>query len=282
MTTVPANSSWLFVISGTEIEPFAPNCITDACETVDVQYPWEAMAVRYHTPVHINFSAPFSIDTYPVTNAQYSAFLADSAYWPVADDHRFLADWSCACSGVAAGSAAISVGGPACTFPAGWDNKPVTHVAVEDALAYCAHYGKRLPNDWEWQYAAQGSDDRQYPWGNDADESRIPPPVTGRTLNPDGPADVMAHPTGASPFGVQDLIGNVWQMTNTVTDAHSRSLLLRGGSYYHPQGSEWYFPNGAADGSAPLPLTSHNKWLMVNPGYDRAGTVGFRCVADTV
>jgi iron(II)-dependent oxidoreductase len=46
----------------------------------------------------------------------------------------------------------------------------------------------------------------------------------------------------ASPFGVQDLIGNVWQMTDEVIHDHTHNLILKGGSQYQPQGSHWYFP----------------------------------------
>ena len=51
------------------------------------------------------------------------------------------------------------------------------------------------------------------------------------------PANVDAHPNGASPFGVQDLVGNVWQWTDEYTDEHTRAAILRGGSHYQPQGS---------------------------------------------
>jgi len=49
------------------------------------------------------------------------------------------------------------------TYPPGWDRKPVTWVSLEDARAYAAWAGKRLPHEWEWQYAAQGSDGRLRP-----------------------------------------------------------------------------------------------------------------------
>lgn len=94
-------------------------------------------------------------------------------------------------------------------FPEGWDNKPVTWVSREDADAYCRSRGARLPETWEWQYAMQGTDGRRYPWGNTQDSTRHPRPSQAR----DFPVldDVDAHPTGASPFGVEDCVGNVFQ-----------------------------------------------------------------------
>jgi len=87
------------------------------------------------------------------------------------------------------------------------------------------------------------------------------------------PDDVSAHPRGASPFGVEDLIGNVWQWTDEYLDDHTRAAILRGGSYYQPQGSRWYFPQA-------YKLNEHGKLLLMAPSKDRAATLGFRCVAD--
>ena len=157
------------------------------------------------------------------------------------------------------------------TYPKGWDNRPVTWVSLEDARAYATWAGKRLPNEWEWQYAAQGNDGRLYPWGNKWNDNAVPIPDTSRTLR--GPDPVDAHPGGASPFGVMDLVGNVWQWTNEYEDEHTRAAILRGGSYYRPQGSIWYFPQA-------YKLNEHGKYLLMAPSMDRSACVGFRCVQD--
>ena len=128
-----------------------------------------------------------------------------------------------------------------------------------------------MPHEWEWQYAAQGSDGRLYPWGNDWKPAAMPAPNTGRALLP--PADVDAHPAGASPFGVSDLVGNVWQWTDEFTDDHTRAAILRGGSAYRPQTSHWYFPQA-------WQLDRHGKYLLMAPCKDRSGMLGFRCVVD--
>ncbi len=217
---------------------------------VDVQYPWEDMPRRFHE--HRLQVKPFYIDKYPVTNRQFKQFLAATHYHP-RDGGNFLRDWS------------------GDDYPAGWDNKPVTWVGLEDARAYAAWAGKRLPHEWEWQFAAQGTDGRAYPWGNAWQADAVPVADQGRTLR--GPDKVDAHPAGASPFGVMDMVGNVWQWTDEYVDEHTRGGILRGGSNYQPQGSMWYFPQAYRN-------DQHGKLLLMAPSYDRAATLGFRCAAD--
>ncbi len=232
-----------FKVEGSEIEGH-----NDA--GVDVQYPWEPDARRFHQ--HRMTIKPFFMDTTPVTNAQFKKFLDATRYRP-ADDLNFLKDWK---NG---------------SYPQGWDNKPVTWVSLEDARAYAVWSGKRLPHEWEWQWAAQGNDGRTYPWGNDWDAKAVPAAGHGRTLA--APDDVSAHPAGASPFGVMDLVGNVWQWTDEYQDIHTRGAILRGGNHYQPQGSLWYFPQAYRN-------DQHSKLLLMAPSYDRSGTIGFRCVKD--
>ena len=242
MVEIPAGD-FDFVVGGVEVEG-------QTWAGVDVQYPWESTPRRGHR--HRMAMQRFFIDRTPVTNAQFKAFVETTQYRP-ADAHNFLKHWQ--------GGAPLP----------GWEHKPVTWVALEDAHAYAAWAGKRLPREWEWQYAAQGSDGRLYPWGNTWDGCAVPPPNTGRTLQ--APADVHAHPRGASPFGVLDLVGNVWQWTDEHTDAHTRAAILRGGSAYQPQTSHWYFPQAYR-------LDQHGKYLLMAPCKDRSGMLGFRCVVD--
>jgi formylglycine-generating enzyme required for sulfatase activity len=242
MVRIPGGA-FRFRVMGIEIEGF--NDIG-----VDVQYPWEDSARRFHD--HTIQIGDFYIDKYPVTNAEFKRFL-DSTHYHPQDSLNFLRDWK---NGA---------------YPPGWEKKPVTWVSLKDARAYAAWAGKRLPNEWEWQLAAQGQDGRIYPWGNEWKASAVPKPDQSRTMR--GPDDVDAHPEGSSPFGVMDLVGNVWQWTNEFVDEHTRGGILRGGSYYQPQGSIWYFPQAYRN-------DQHGKLLLMAPGYDRSAAVGFRCVTD--
>jgi len=243
MVKIP-EGEFLFRVSGIEIE--GANDIG-----VDVQYPWEDSPRRFHEQSMRIKS--FYIDKYPVTNAEFKKFL-DSTHYRPQDELNFLRDWK--------------DGG----YPGGWENKPVTWVSQEDARAYANWGGKRLPHEWEWQYAAQGADRRSYPWGSEWDATAVPSPDKSRTMR--GPDPVDAHPRGASPFGVMDLVGNVWQWTEEFVDGHTRGGILRGGSYYQPQGSGWYFPQA-------YKLDEHGKLLLVSPSMDRSAAVGFRCVVDS-
>jgi formylglycine-generating enzyme required for sulfatase activity len=242
MVRIPGGA-YTFRVQGIEVEGFDDI-------GVDVQMPWEDSARRFHE--HRMDLKPYYIDKYPVTNAEFKKFL-DATHYRPKDDLNFLKDWT---------SGAI---------PGGWENKPVTWVSIEDARAYAEWAGKRLPHEWEWQFAAQGEDGRTYPWGDTWDESKVPTPQRGRTLQ--GPEEVTAHPADASPFGVMDMVGNVWQWTDEYTDDHTRGAILRGGSYYQPQGSIWYFPQAYRN-------DNHGKLLMMAPSYDRSATLGFRCVKD--
>jgi gamma-glutamyl hercynylcysteine S-oxide synthase len=232
-----------FVVRGIEIEGGND-------PGVDVQYPWEHAPRRFHRKrLHLK---SFYIDRTSVTNAEFKKFV-DATHYRPADDHNFLRNWSHG------------------TFPQGAANEPVTWVSLEDARAYAVWAGKRLPHDWEWQYAAQGADGRLYPWGNEWSDQALPPIERGRVMR--APTNVDAFPSGASAFGALDMAGNVSQWTDEFRDEHTRAAIVRGGAFYQPQGSIWYFPQTYR-------LDEHQKFLLMSPGRDRSGTIGFRCVVD--
>ncbi|MBM3436472.1 MAG: formylglycine-generating enzyme family protein, partial [Bacteroidetes bacterium] len=196
--------------------------------------------------IHLN---RFFIDKYPVTNPQFYDFIETTGYRP-SDTSNYLKNWELG------------------KFPKGKKNHPVVYISHEDAEAYAAWAGKRLPSEAEWQYAAQGTDGRLYPWGNSSDSAKY----NKGALEP---ASVVQFPEGASPFGVLDMVGNVWQLTSDIYDNGSYYyIIMRGGSYYNPTSSWWYVKGG------PQPLNRTQMLLRVSPGFERNATVGFKCVKE--
>lgn len=195
--------------------------------------------------VHIKRMA---IDRYPVTNQQYYEFIAATKYQP-AESHLFLHHW-------------VSK-----SPPAGKETHPVVFVSLEDARAFARWKGKRLPSETEWQFAAQGYDQLRFPWGNDL--------TRGMYNDTASTTPVDAYPKGASPFGVQDMCGNTWELTESeYRDDHNRFCILKGGSFFQATDSIWYTPGG------PVHSALATKFLMMYPGLDRCSTVGFRCAVD--
>jgi len=191
----------------------------------------------------------FFMDKYPVTNEQFYDFMLATHYRPQ-DPTNFLKHW---------------VDGK---YPAGMGDYPVIWVNLDDAKAYAKWADKRLPTEIEWQYAAQGTDGRLWPWGDEFYGTRC-------NNNFNRPTPVDAFSKGKSPFKVADMVGNVWQLTNDVYDNGSYYfVIIRGGSYFNPTGSSWYLKGG------PQPLDRTQMLLLVSPGFDRSATVGFRCVKD--
>jgi formylglycine-generating enzyme required for sulfatase activity len=191
----------------------------------------------------------FLIDKYPVTNAQYLDFITNSGYFP-SDTVNYLRNWQ---NG---------------TFRQGQDKYPVVWLSVEDMKAYADWAGKRLPSEAEWQLAAQGTDGRKWPWGNEFHAAWCNNSF-GR------PTPVDAFSKGLSPYGVADLVGNVWQMTaDSYFNGSYYFRVIRGGSFYNPDSSWWYIKGG------PQSLDRTQILLQVSQGFERSETVGFRCVKD--
>ena len=184
----------------------------------------------------------FWIDRTEVTNAQFSRFVQTGGYRP-------QGEWQEAA--------------------AGKDPHPVVYVTWQDALAYCRRAGMRLPTEAEWEYAARGADGRKYPWGDQWDDGRAR--FSGNRGN-QTTAPVGSYPMGASPFGVLDMAGNVWEWMSSLyrsyaynpTDgrenlnAHGRRV-VRGGSWLL---NPWDL------------RAAHRDWA--EPDY-RSPYIGFRC-----
>jgi len=131
----------------------------------------------------------FEIDLFEVTNAQFAAFVEATGYQTDAE------------KGGEAGWRGF--------YAEGKDNHPVVKVSWNDAVAYCQWLGKRLPTEAEWEKAARGTDGRVYPWGNEWDASRLNSYQSGYR----GTTPVGSFAEGASPYGVFDMAGNVWEWT---------------------------------------------------------------------
>ena len=220
----------------------------DEDQSCDMQYYYEAFPGKTHA-VRLPVEA-FYIDETPVTGKEYEAFLNASGYWP-ADDYNFLTNWA---------------GSKSC--PDNLANRAVTYVSQNEARLFCAWANKRLPQEWEWQYAAQGptngSSSRNFPWGNGNCTDCTPAMVVGKKA-PLSPVVGQHSPQGSSPFGMQDIVGTVWQYTTEVSDLHTRSNMLRGGSNYKPgidgvPGSHWYFPMVTQ-------VNHHNHYRLMSDSY---------------
>ncbi|MBN2570716.1 MAG: SUMF1/EgtB/PvdO family nonheme iron enzyme [Ignavibacteriales bacterium] len=206
--------------------------------------------IQYPTPNEFQTTVnKFYIDIYPVTNKQFKAFLDNTKYKPN-DTTNFLKHWN---NGI---------------YKIEEENHPVVYISYEDAQAYCNWAGKRLPTEIEWQYAAQGGDTISYPWGSKFDSTKC-----NNALGHTSPVDKF--PEGKNKYGVKDLVGNVWQLTNDIYYNGAYYFgILKGGSFYNPTASWWYVQGGSQT------LQTRQMLLQISQGFERNATVGFRCVKD--
>jgi len=159
-------------------------------------------------PVRTIYVDAFYIDQYPVTNAQFKAFVD-------ATDHRTLAEEEGALvyaprpAGKRKGVWWKAPGGPGTTIEGRMDH-PVVTVSYYDAKVYCEWAGKRLPTEAEWEKACRGTDGRMYPWGHAWKDGACNSQGV-RTGRPQGTSPVGSYPYGASPYGAMDMVGNVWE-----------------------------------------------------------------------
>ena len=105
---------------------------------------------------------------------------------------------------------------------AGRENHPINCVDWNQAVRYCEAQGQRLPTEEEWEYAARGTDGREYPWGNEEPSNQLCWNGEGNDLgyangygNRRSTCPVGTYPKGRSPFGLEDMSGNVWEWTSS-------------------------------------------------------------------
>lgn len=184
---------------------------------------------------------PFYIDKYPVTNEQYGEFIKAASH----PEPKFWRD--------------PEINGP---------RQPVVGVTFDDALAYAAWAGKEVPSEKQWEFAARGKENRKYPWGSLEPQTAVCNFADYLGM----PSIVSMHDGGATPDGVYDLAGNVFEWTlgayvpydpangGDTTKLDEPRHVVRGGSWH----------------STPVELRcSARKGLFREA---QLTTVGFRCV----
>ena len=176
----------------------------------------------------------FSISIYPVTNEQYRLFISATgreppSYWE--ED----------------------------TYPSGKAEHPVVNISREDATGFCRWLSEltgrsyHLPDEVEWEKAARGNDEREFPWGNVFDTEKCNSAKSG--IGDTTPVD--DYENGKSPYGCYDMVGNVSEWTETTEGDRA---VVRGSSYENEaRSSNCYFRK------------------LVNP-RDVADSIGFRIV----
>ncbi len=228
-------------------------------------------------PQRVITLAAYAIDRYPVTVAQYRRCVAAKACG-VPDSEKGCNWGGAPPAPAAAGSGEDAAPAPApASKPVSREDHPVNCVSWSQAQSYCAWVGKRLPTEAEWEKAARGSDGRFFPWGNEDPTCERANYALGEEkycIPGGGTASARSYERSASPFGVVQMAGNVY---NWVSDWHDREYYAVSpeqnptgaavGKYRVVRGGSWF--SRAAD----LRLTMRG----LIPPQASFNYVGFRC-----
>ncbi len=170
----------------------------------------------------ISIDHDYYMDIHPVTNASYHKFIEAGGYEE--NSHWSEGGWQWRNK-------------RAHTEPTYWNDdrfnqpdQPVVGVSYFEAEAYAKWAGKRLPTEQEWEKAARGTDGWDYPWGEEFDADRCANSVKGKRKRT---VSIGTFPESASPYGCQDMAGNVWEWCVSWYDEDEDTQVLRGGSLYN-------------------------------------------------
>jgi len=169
----------------------------------------------------------FAITRTPITNAQYAAFVRATGHRAPDVDAGTWAGYGLIHPFARTRRHAWQGGVP----PAGREDHPVVLVSLDDARAYAAWLGRatggrwRLPTEAEWEKAARGADGRRFPWGDGFDPKRL----NSADRGPFDTLPVGRFPAGASPYGLLDAAGQVFEWT--ASPAGAGRHVVKGGSW---------------------------------------------------